>query len=106
MDNLHAMFHGRRARLLPRLQSAVQRHDAKLCAHADCKRCEGARARGEMCALPGCGARKRDGSARKNLLLCGACHAGAYCGPAHQRADWKRHKPLCAAAGAAAGKSE
>jgi hypothetical protein len=83
--------------LIKRLRAAAKRHDdAANCEHAAlCKRCAALRARGERCALPGCGARKREGDAKKALLLCGACRGAAYCGPAHQRADWARHKPAC-----------
>jgi hypothetical protein len=48
-----------------------------------------------MCALPGCGARTRNGSANKKLLRCGTCRAACYCGAAHQREDWGRHKGAC-----------
>jgi hypothetical protein len=49
-----------------------------------------------MCALPGCGARSREGSAKK-LLRCGTCLAACYCSAAHQREDWDRHKGACVA---------
>jgi hypothetical protein len=40
------------------LAGAAWRHDAAPCAHAGaCERCTAARARGEVCALPGCGLR-------------------------------------------------
>jgi hypothetical protein len=87
------------ARLLSTLQAAAQRHDAAACAHAGCKRCAAAREHGGMCALEGCGARKRDTG--KKLNRCGACRLAAYCGPLHQRADWARHKAECAALSAA-----
>ncbi|KAF8160072.1 hypothetical protein B0H34DRAFT_706048 [Crassisporium funariophilum] len=31
------------------------------------------------------------------LLACGGCKTRSYCGRACQKADWQRHKPLCAA---------
>ncbi len=81
--------------LTPALQAAVQRHDAAPCTFDGCKRC-GLRASGAMCALPGCGLRKRADGSGKTLLRCGRCMAAAYCGAAHQREHWRRHKPLCA----------
>ncbi len=84
--------------LIAHLRAAAKRHDdAAACEHAaECTRCAALRARGERCALPGCGARRREGAANKTLLLCAACRGAArYCGPAHQRADWARHKPAC-----------
>jgi hypothetical protein len=91
--------------LLPRLRDAAARHDAAPCAFAACKRCGARRARGAMCARPGCGARKRAGGAssgeaeeeeeEKAMKRCGACAVIAYCCPAHQREDWERHKPEC-----------
>jgi hypothetical protein len=48
----------------------------------------------DMCALPGCGARSRDGGAKK-LLRCGTCRAACFCGAARQREDWRRHKGAC-----------
>jgi hypothetical protein len=86
-----------RVELIRYLQSAKQRHDAAPCAVAGCQRCAAARASGAMCALPGCGSRCRDGAAKKKLLRCGTCRAACYCGPAHQRADWGRHKGACGA---------
>jgi hypothetical protein len=77
------------------LQAAAQRHDAAPCTHDGCKRC-GLRASGAMCALPGCGQCKRADGSGKKLLRCGRCMAAAYCGAAHQREHWRRHKPLCA----------
>jgi hypothetical protein len=79
------------------LQPAAQRHDAEPCAVDGCKRCAAARRSGGMCALPGCGARGRDGAANKKLLRCGTCRAACYCGAAHQREDWRRHKGECGA---------
>jgi hypothetical protein len=90
------------ARLLLALQAAAQRHDAAVCTHNGCKRCAAARDTGYMCALAGCGARKRADDSGKRLLRCGACRTAAYCGPAHQREHWERHKTECAALGAAA----
>jgi hypothetical protein len=46
--------------------------------HAGCKRCAAARARGKMCALAGCGARKREGG-EKRLRRCSTCHTARYC---------------------------
>ncbi len=85
-----------RLQLVRDLQPAARRHDDEPCSVAGCKRCATARARGAMCALPGCGARRRDGGA-KTLLRCGTCRAACYCGPAHQREDWRRHKGECGA---------
>ncbi len=83
-----------RLQVIRDLQPAAQRHDAAPCAVAGCKRCTAARNSGVMCALPGCGARTRaDG--KKKLLRCGTCRAACYCGPAHQREDWGRHKGAC-----------
>jgi hypothetical protein len=69
-----------------------------------CAACEAARASGAACALRECTA---CGHGAKPPLLrrCNACGAVAYCGPEHQRAHWKAHKPACkriAAAKAAA----
>jgi hypothetical protein len=87
-----------RVKLIRHLKPVAERHDAAPCAVAACKRCAEARARGAMCALPGCGARGRDGGAKK-LLRCGTCRAACYCSAAHQREDWKnRHKAQCGAA--------
>jgi hypothetical protein len=70
------------------LRVAVAAHST--CAHPDCVRCRLA------CALPGCGVRTRaDGTSARPLRRCGACRAVAYCGPAHQRADWARHRLEC-----------
>jgi hypothetical protein len=90
-------YEAARLDVIRHLQPAARRHDAAPCAVAGCKRCEVARARGALCALPGCGARGRDGGAKK-LLRCGTCRAACYCGPAHQREDWRRHKSECGAA--------
>jgi hypothetical protein len=101
----HSSVLAEHARVVALLQAAAQRHDAAVCTHNGCKRCATARDAGRMCALPGCGARKRDGDGGKKLLRCGSCRAACYCAPAHQRADWGRHKEECAARGqhAAAG---
>jgi hypothetical protein len=53
-----------------------------------------------MCALPGCCARTRAEDAKKKLLRCGTCRGAWYCGAAHQREDWRRHKADCAATAA------
>jgi hypothetical protein len=90
-------------RLLSSLEAAAQRHDAGVCAHERCKRCAAARDAGRMCALAGCGALKRADGSGKRLLRCGACAVAAYCGPAHQREHWERHKTECATLAAAAG---
>jgi hypothetical protein len=50
-----------------------------------------------MCARPGCGLRKRADGSGKTLLRCGRCRVRAYCGVAHQRDDWARHKGECGA---------
>jgi hypothetical protein len=94
--------HAAHARLLTLLNAAAQRHDATACTHDGCRRCAAARECGCMCALPGCGARKRADGSGKGLLRCGACRRAAVCGPAHQREDWERHKTECAALRAAA----
>jgi hypothetical protein len=91
------MFETACVELIQRLQPAARRHDAAPCAVAGCQRCAAARASGAMCALPGCGARGRDGAANKKLLRCGTCRAACYCGAAHQREDWGRHKGTCSA---------
>jgi hypothetical protein len=94
--------HAAHARLLTLLHAAAQRHDAAARAHDGCKRCAAARECGRMCALPGCGARKRADGSGKGLLRCGACRRAVFCGPAHQREDWQRsHKEDCAALRAA-----
>jgi hypothetical protein len=41
------------------------------------------------CALPGCGAVEPHAKAFK---LCSRCRDAVYCGAAHQREDWRRHK--------------
>jgi hypothetical protein len=46
-----------------------------------------------MCALAGCGARKREGG--KRLRFCITCRTARYCSEAHQLEDWQRHKPEC-----------
>jgi hypothetical protein len=83
------------AQLQAALANAVRRHDAAPCAHAAaCERCAAARARGEMCSLPSCGARAC--AAGKKLLRCARCQQAPYCCPEHQRADWaSRHKAEC-----------
>jgi hypothetical protein len=85
-----------RLEIIRHLHPAAQRHDAAPCTVVGCQRCAAARASGVMCALPGCGARSRDGGAKK-LLRCGTCRAACYCGAAHQREDWGRHKGACGA---------
>jgi hypothetical protein len=89
------------AHLVQRLEAAAALHDAGACAHDGCTRCAAARAAGAMCALAGCGARARADGGAKKLLRCGTCRAACYCGPAHQREDWARHKDECAALRAA-----
>jgi hypothetical protein len=93
-------------RLLSALQAAAQLHDAAACAHDGCKRCAAARDAGRICALAGCCARKRADGSGKRLLRCGACAVAAYCGQAHQRADYARHKDECAALGEARNEYE
>jgi hypothetical protein len=56
-----------------------------------------------MCALPGCASRAAAQGAGGLLRKCGACARVAYCSPACQRLDWKRHKPDCTAKAEAAG---
>jgi hypothetical protein len=88
-----------RTRILPGLQAAAQRHDASACTHADCKLCAERAPGGKACSLPGCGLRKRADDSGKALKICSRCRAAVYCGPAHQRADWARHKAECATLG-------
>jgi hypothetical protein len=83
------------SRLLAHLQPATQRHDASPCTHAGCRRCAGMRARGLMCALAGCGIRKREGG--KRLQRCVTCRSARYCSAAHYQEDWQRHRLECAA---------
>ncbi len=92
-----ADYEAARLDVIRHLQPARRRHDAAPCVVAGYMRCEAARARGLMCALPGCGARSRDGAANKKLLRCGTCRTACYCGAAHQREDWRRHKGECGA---------
>jgi hypothetical protein len=82
-----------RTDLIRQLQPAAQQHDARPCTHAGCKRCEAARAHGAMCLLAGCTISAREGG--KNLKFCTTCRTARYCGEAHQRDDWQRHKPEC-----------
>jgi hypothetical protein len=110
-----------RARCGRTLRAAAARHDegGKLGAcDAACARCAEARARGAVCALPGCGARHRRcaatddaaggsggaasaaaaaaaAAAPKALLRCGRCRVARFCCAAHQREDWERHKGEC-----------
>jgi hypothetical protein len=98
-----------RRRLIQLLQPAAHQHDARPCTHAGCKRCAAARARGAMCALAGCGIRRREGG--KRLQRCITCRTARYCSEAHQLDDWQRHKPECFAerdrqAGTSGGASE
>jgi hypothetical protein len=46
-----------------------------------------------MCALAGCGTRRREGG--KRLRRCITCRMARYCSEAHQLDDWQRHKPEC-----------
>jgi hypothetical protein len=50
------------------------------------------------CALPSCGATEAH---PKLFKLCGRCRGAAYCGAAHSKEDWKRHKRVdgCTPAG-------
>jgi hypothetical protein len=54
-----------------------------------------AAARGHPCSLPSC--------KKRALYECTKCFSAFYCGPEHQRADWKRHKPVCRALSAKVG---
>jgi hypothetical protein len=83
-----------RSRMIQQLQPAAQQHDARPCTHADCKRCAAARARGAMCALAGCGARKREGGEKK-LWRCSTCHTARYCSEHCMRDDSARHQLEC-----------
>jgi hypothetical protein len=88
-DELEAV----RTRLIRQLQPAAQQHDARQCAHAGCKRCAAARARGAMCTLAGCSISAREGG--KRLRRCITCRTARYCSEAHQLDDFQRHKPEC-----------
>jgi hypothetical protein len=50
-----------------------------------------------VCALPGCGGTEPQ---PKTYKVCSRCRRACYCSPAHQAADWRRHKreDACAAA--------
>jgi hypothetical protein len=91
-----------RLELIAALQPVAARHDDAAassggCAHyPSCQRCAHLRATYKLCALPGCGARKRRDGSGKTLLRCGRCGISCYCGAAHQREDWARHKLECA----------
>jgi hypothetical protein len=78
-------------------------HDPAGCGSgAGCAACAGLRRHSALCALAGCVATARaDGGGGGRLQLCGGCRVAAYCGAAHQRADWKRHKKECSGAFAA-----
>jgi hypothetical protein len=94
--NGHHWSEASHQRLLAQLRAAAARHDAAgACAAAGCKRCAGMRARGKLCAAPGCFMRRRANDDTKKLLRCGGCLAAGYCCIAHQHADWARHKPEC-----------
>jgi hypothetical protein len=98
-----------RQALLTTLHDAAAQHDRAApgaCAAAatggGCRRCDEWRADGRLCALLGCGARRRaeaDGNdAGRRLLRCAACRVVAYCSAEHQREDWRAgHKGACAA---------
>ena len=47
------------------------------------------------CSLPGC--------ANPAPYMCSKCSSAYYCSEEHQKADWKRHKPVCRALNAKAG---
>jgi hypothetical protein len=83
-----------RSRLIRLLQPAAQQHDAQQCTHAGCKRCAAARARGVMCALAGCGARKREGGEKK-LWRCSTCRTARYCSERCMHDDSARHQLEC-----------
>jgi hypothetical protein len=51
------------------------------------------------CALPGCCATEPQ---PKTFKVCSRCRRACYCSPAHQAADWRRHKREDACAAAAA----
>jgi hypothetical protein len=85
-----------RAASLRALLAAAHAHDGAPCGDAGCVRCAELRAQGTLCGLPGCGAKARAGDDAKKLQRCAACRAFAYCGAAHQRDDWGRHKAECA----------
>jgi hypothetical protein len=46
-----------------------------------------------QCAADACDRQATDGGAP--LFKCGRCRAVAYCGVAHQRSDWPRHRAEC-----------
>jgi hypothetical protein len=48
-----------------------------------------------MCSLPGC--------TESAPYMCSKCSSAYYCSAEHQKADWKRHKPVCRALSAKAG---
>jgi hypothetical protein len=104
-----ANFSSLLARIDAALADAARRHDTAPCAHAAaCERCAAFRARGKMCWLPSCGARRRTdaGDAKKKLLRCARCEMAMYCSRAHQTADWApRHKAECREPQAAGGAS-
>jgi hypothetical protein len=78
------------------LEAAARAHAAQ-----PCTRCADMRARGAMCALPGCMIRKQpDGT---SLDKCSRCMTAAYCCAAHQREAWPEHKKACRAMQRAAG---
>jgi hypothetical protein len=88
------------------LRDAAEQHDASdraaCTAAGSCRRCDEWRADGRLCALRGCGARRRadadgDDTGRRGLLRCSACRVVAYCSIEHQREDWRAgHKTACA----------
>jgi hypothetical protein len=42
-----------------------------------------------LCGLPGCRVEVAEGG------RCSRCKVIEYCGAAHQREDWKRHREVC-----------
>jgi hypothetical protein len=92
------------AALRATLLDAARAHDARppCAAVVACALCERQRAKGALCALPGCTVRRAEGGAAAapplKLKRCAACGTASYCGVEHQRAHWATHRGAeCAA---------